>query len=213
MKKFVLPAVAACGLLWLSACSSDTKTAPSDDKSAAAPAAAAPAGPVSGKTAYWEMYTKARSDFAKDIMPISLDAKEIPGIANGDGRAAMWTAEFVSDTQKERRTFTYAVVAHPPDIYKGVTIGKPLPWNGSRDIMPFSMGAVQVDSDAAFKAAADDPPAAKFLKEHPEKNPSVSLKQLTRYQGVPTWIIFWGTDKLGYRAFVSGIDGKPMTGK
>ncbi len=209
MKKFVLPSVAVFGLLWLTACSSDTKTAPSEDKSAAAPAAA-PTGPVSGKTAYWEMYTKARSDFAKDIMPISLEAKEIPGIPNGDGTAAMWTAEFVSDTQKERRTFTYAVEAHPPDIYKGVTIGKPLPWSGSRDIMPFSMGAVQVDSDAAFKAASDD--AAKFLKEHPLKNPTMTLKQLTRF-GIPTWIVFWGTDKLGYRSFVSGVDGKPMTSK
>jgi hypothetical protein len=209
MRKFVLPGLAVFGLLWLGACSSDTKTAPSDDKSAAA--AAAPAGPVSGKTAYWEMYTRARSDFAKDIMPISLEAKEIPGIANGDGTAAMWTAEFVSDSQKERRTFTYAVVAHPPDIYKGVTIGRPLPWSGSRDIMPFSMGGVQVDSDAAFKSATAD--AATFLKAHPVKDPTVSLKELTRYQGIPTWIVFWGNDKLGYRSFISGVDGKPMTSK
>jgi hypothetical protein len=206
MKRFVLPSV-AFGLLWLTACSSDTKTA--EEKPA--PAAAAVVGPVAGKTAYWEMYTKAHSDFAKDIMPISLEAKEIPGIANGDGTAAMWTAEFVSDSQKERRTFTYAVSAHPPDIYKGVTIGKPLPWSGSRDITPFSMGGIQIDSEAAFKAATED--AAKFLKEHPEKNPTVVLKALTRLGGVPTWIFFWGSDKLGYRSFISAVDGKPMTGK
>jgi proteasome lid subunit RPN8/RPN11 len=144
-------------------------------------------------------------------MPISLEAKSIPGIDNGDGTAAMWDAEFVSATQKERRTFTYAVVAHPPDIYKGVTIGKPLPWNGARDITPFSMGQVEVDSDAAFKAATQD--AAAWLKQHPEKNPTISLKDLTRYQGVPTWIVFWGTDKLGFRSFISGADGKPMTTK
>jgi hypothetical protein len=212
MKKFVLPSVAACGLLLLSACSSDTKTAPSD--SAAAPAAAAatvPAGPVTGKTAYWEMYTKARAEFAKDIVPISLDAKAIPGIANGDGTAAMWTAEFVSETQKERRTFTYAVAAHAPDIYKGVVIGKPLPWSGSRDIAPFSMSSVPVDSDAAFKAASED--AGKWLKDHPLKNPTISLKELTRYQGVPTWIVFWGDDKLGFRSFISAMDGKPMAHK
>ena len=123
----------------------------------------------------------------------------------------MWTAEFVSDSQKERRTFTYAVAAHPPDVYKGVIIGKPLPWNGSRDIVPFGMGQVTVDSDAALKAATTD--AAKFLKEHPEKNPTISLKELARYQGVPTWIIFWGNDKLGFRSFISGIDGKPMEKK
>ena len=173
MKKFVLPGIAAFGLLWLECMfPSETKT---DEKAAADSTATAVAGPVTGKTAYWEMYTKARSDFAKDIMPISLEAKEIPGIANGDGTAAMWTAEFVSDSLKERRTFTYAVAAHPPDIYKGVTIGKPLPWTGSRDIMPFGMGQVQADSDAAFKAATED--AAKFLKEHPEKEESNHLAQ------------------------------------
>jgi hypothetical protein len=191
----------------LNACSSAPKPAASD-QSAASETPAAPTGPVTGKTAYWEMYTEARNQFAKDIMPIQLEAKEIPGIPNADGKAAMWTAEFVSDSQKERRVFTYAVAAHPPDIYKGVTIGKPLPWSGSRDIMPFSMGTVETDSDAAFKTASEE--AGKFLKEHPEKNPTITLEQLTRYQGVPTWIIFWGTDKSGYRAFVSGIDDKAM---
>lgn len=157
------------------------------------------------------MYTKARSDFAKDIMPIRLEAKSIPGIDNADGKAAMWEADFVSESSKERRTFTYAVTAHPPDIYKGVVIGEAVPWNGARDIMPFSMGSVQIDSDAAFKAATED--AGKFLKEHSEKNPTIVLRQLAKYQGVPTWIIFFGTEKLGYRSFISGLDGKPVTGK
>jgi hypothetical protein len=157
------------------------------------------------------MYTEAHNRFAKDVMPISLKAEEIPGVTNGEGTAALWTGEFVSDSMKERRTFTYAVAAHPPDIYKGVTIGKSLPWNGARDIVPFSMGSVQIDSDAAFKAASTD--AAKFLKEHPEKNPKLSLEDLTRNQGVPTWVIFWGTDKLGFRSFINGRDGKPMAGK
>ena len=208
MRTIVLPGLALCGLLLLSACSSDTKTAATDDK-AATPAG--PAGPVTGKTAYWEMYTAAHNQFAKDIMPISLEAKAIPGIDNGDGTAAMWTAEFVSDSQKERRTFTYAIAAHPPDIYKGVTVGKPLPWSGARDIAPFSMGTVTVDSDAAYKTATDD--AGKWLKEHPPKNPAITMKALLRNQSVPSWIIFWGNDKVGYRSFISGVDGKPMTGK
>jgi hypothetical protein len=208
MRKFVLPGLTVCGLLLLNACSSDTKTATSEEKSAAE-TKAAPAGPVSGKTAYWEMYTEARK-WATDLMPLSLEAKEIPGMANEDGKAAMWTATFVSATQKEARVFTWAAVAHPPDIYKGVTIGKPMPWNGSRAVMPFSMGAVQVDSDAAFKSASSD--AAAWLKQHPEKNPTVELKELAQYQ-LPTWIVHWGNDKSGYRSLVSAVDGKPVTGK
>jgi hypothetical protein len=207
MSKFVLPSLVACGLLFLTACSSDTKTASGDEKAAAAPVAAV--GPVSGKTAYWEMYTEARK-WATDLMPLSLEEKEIPGIANEDGKAAMWNATFVSASQKEMRVFTYAITAHPPDIYKGVTIGKPLPWNGARDVMPFSMAQVQIDSDAALKTADSD--AAAWLKTHPEKNPTINLKELARYQ-LPTWIVMWGNDKVGYRSFVSGVDGKPITGK
>jgi hypothetical protein len=208
MSRFVLSGLAACGLVFLTACSSDMKTATSDAK-ATAEAPAAAAGPVSGKTAYWEMYTEARK-WATDLMPLSLEAKEIPGIANEDGKAAMWNATFVSASQKEMRVFTYAIVAHPPDIYKGVTIGKPLPWNGARDVMPFSMSQVQIDSDAAIKSAGVE--AAAWLKQHPEKNPTINLKELARYQ-LPTWIVMWGNDKVGYRSFVSGVDGKPITGK
>jgi hypothetical protein len=195
-----------CGLLFFTACSSDTKTASSEEKSVAE-TKAGPAEPVSGKTAYWEMYTKAR-DWAKDLTPISVEAKEVPGVANAGGKAAVWTATFVSPAQKEARVFTYAIAAYPPDIYKGVTIGKPLPWNGSRDVLTFSMGQVQVDSDAALKSASTE--AAAWLKQHPVKNPTIALKDLARYE-TPTWIVFWGTDKVGYRSFISGINGKPMT--
>ena len=208
MKKVFLPAFTLCGLLVFTACSSAPTTAPSAEK-ADLEAKTAPVAPVPGKTAYWEMYTEARK-WATDLMPLSLESKDIPGFTNEDGKAAMWNATFVSASQKEMRVFTYAIAAHAPDIYKGVTIGKPLPWNGSREVAPFSMSQVQIDSDAALKSAAAE--AAAWLKQHPEKDPEISLKELTRYQ-LPTWIVFWGNDKVGYRAFVNGVDGKPMTGK
>jgi hypothetical protein len=210
MSKFVLPGLTLCGILFFTGCSSDTKTASTDDK-APAEAKTAAIEPVSGKTAYWEMYTKARSEFATDLMPLTLEAKEIPGIENTDGKAAMWNATFVSNTKKEARVYTYAIAAHPPDIYKGVTVGKPLPWNGtSSKVMPFSMGQVQVDSDAALKSAAAE--AGDWLKKHPEKDPKIDLEEMTKYQ-LPTWIVKWGNEKLGYVAIVSGVDGKSLTTK
>ena len=90
---------------------------------------AAPLAPVSGKTAYWEMYTSARN-WSKDAQPLEVQSKEIPGIENADGKAAMWTAMFASPAKSEARVFTYAIAAKKPDIYKGVTIGRALPWNG-----------------------------------------------------------------------------------
>ena len=71
------------------------------------------------------MYTRARSDWSKDFQPLALESAVIPGISNADGKAEMWIATFGSPSLKEARKFTWAAKANPPDIYKGVVIGKP----------------------------------------------------------------------------------------
>ena len=211
-KRWSRIAVGSCalGMLVLCACSDTPKSAESDAKADAAAAAAGPAVPVPGKTAYWEMY-KSAFNWSKDCTPIKLEAKEIPGIKNDNGKAALWEATFTSDSQHQARVFTYAIVAHPPDIYKGVTIGGPIPWSGpNREAMPFQMSQVGVDSDDAFKTAQGD--AGKWLKDHPGKEPAVTLQVSAKYQ-IPTWFIVWGDSKLGYRALINGMNGAAITSK
>ncbi len=210
MKKDLLKVVAVLGIAVLSGCSDASKTATSDASVDAAKAVAVTPVPVSGKTAYWEMYTKAR-DWAKDLQPLALESDAIPGMSNGDGKAAMWVATFGSPSLKEARKFTWAAVAHPPDIYKGVIIGKPIPWSGpTHDVQPFRMSDVSVDSDAAFKSASSE--ASAWLKQHPGKEPKITLRDSARYQ-IPTWFIAWGDDKSGYRSFINGVSGTPITNK
>ena len=47
-----------------------------------------PQGPITGKTAFWEMYKSARA-WSSDIVPLSLESKEIPGIKNTEQAQAI----------------------------------------------------------------------------------------------------------------------------
>lgn len=165
---------------------------------------AASSGPVSAKTAFWEMYRSAHT-WAPDLMPLSLESKAVPGVKNNAGDAEVWSATFGSLSKHEARTFSYAVAAHPPDIPKGITVGNGIPWGGpSRDAMPFASDDLKVDSDAAYKAAYAK--AAPWIEKHPDKQATLTLGNASRYPA-PVWYVLWGDKKLGYAVYVNAKTG------
>jgi len=103
---------------------SETKTEPKTE-------ALKPAEPVSGKTAFYEMYKPARG-WASDLLPLSLANGEVPGMKNEAGKAAMWIAVFVSPSRREARTFSYSVVDQGAHYPQGITVGGAEPWSGPR---------------------------------------------------------------------------------
>jgi hypothetical protein len=162
------------------------------------------AAPVSGKTAFWEMY-KAAHSWATDLTPLSLENKSIPGMPNDSGKAAVWSATFGSLKRHEARTFTYAVAAHPPDIAKGISVGRGIPWGGpSRDALPFDSSDFSVDSDAAYKTAYSQ--ASAWLAKHPGKEARLTLGNASRFPA-PVWYVLWGDKKSGYAIFVNAKTG------
>jgi hypothetical protein len=177
------------------------------------PAAAenASSGPVSGKTAFWQMYKRAYS-WAKDVVPLKLESKELPGVKNEGGKAGMWTATFGSSTKHQAVVITYAVAAHSPDIYKGNNVESPIPWGGpTRDVMPFQTSDLVIDSDAAYKTAEAD--ANAWLKKHPNKQVTFLLGNNPTRFSAPVWYILWGDNKSGYASFVNAISGSLMKGR
>jgi hypothetical protein len=173
-----------------------------------------PAGPaesVTAKTALWPMYTSARN-WTKDFVVLRLASKEVPGFKNEAGKAAMWEATFASPGQHEYRVYTNSIAAHPPDIYKGVSIGRAIPWAGvTRDVMPVQLSEFNVDSDAAYATATAD--AGAWLKKNPGKPLSkFELGNAFRFQA-PVWYFMWGDKKLGYTAFVNATTGKIVKAK
>jgi hypothetical protein len=211
MQRKVSAVLTAVSFIALSACAPSPKTATTEPEAKPAQPAPPPE-PVAAKTAFWPMYTSARN-WTTDFVILKVEAKDVPGFKNENGKAAMWQATFASPSRQEYRTYSYAVAAVPPDIYKGVVIGGPEPWNGTytRSAMPIQVSEFSIDSDAAYQAAAAD--AAAWLKKNPEKKLStVELSNNASYQ-VPTWYFLWGDKKLGYAAFVNATTGKVVKAK
>ena len=208
VRKIALAVAPILILLLLCSCSQPSQPSAGNEPAAKAAEPAAPAGPVTAKTAYWEMH-KAAYKWAPDVVVLRLTPKDVPGLATESGKASVWEATFASSGKHAFCLFTYAVAAQPPDIYQGVTVGKPIPWAGeTRDVMSIDMSQVKVDSDAAYAAAAGDGEA--WLKKNPEK-------KLTNFQlgygysfPAPVWYVLWGDQKSGYLAYVNATTGKVL---
>jgi hypothetical protein len=171
----------------------------------------APAQPVAAKDAFWPMY-KAAHEWASDVMVLRLTAKPVAGFKIADGKAPMWEAVFASSSHAKYRVFTYSITDVPPSIYKGLNGGMELNWPGvTRDVMPVDMSQFNVDSDAAYQAAAAD--AAAWLRNNPNKE-LASLQMGDSYQfPVPVWYVMWGTKTAGYAAFVDASNGRVLKHK
>jgi hypothetical protein len=198
-------------VLVLTACSEAPKPAASETKlQSETKKTTETAGPVSAKTAFWEMYKLAHA-WVPDVAPVSMVSKEVPGIKNGAGKAGMWTATFVSPSLRQARNLSYSVVAAPPNISKGVDVGRPVPWGATRDVMPFQTSDFAIDSDAAYKTAFTK--AEGWVKEHPNKEAVFTLGHNAVRFNTPVWYVQWGTTKSGYAAFVNATTGAAVNAK
>jgi len=177
----------------------ETKTAAETKKEAVSPSES-----VSGKTAFYEMYKPARA-WAADLLPLSLANGDVPGIKAEAGKAALWTAVFVSPSRREARTFSYAVVDQGATIHKGVNAGGAEPWSGATDkSRPFQITEFMVDSDVAYKTALER--AGAWVKKHPDKGVTFYLGNASRFPA-PVWYVLFGNNKFGYAVFVNATTG------
>jgi hypothetical protein len=184
------------------ACSETPKN--TEPKMEAKKEAPKPLEPVSGKTAFYEMYKPARG-WASDLLPLSLANSEVPGMKNEAGKAAMWTAVFVSPSRREARTFSYSVVDQGAAIHKGVTVGGAELWSGPTPKSgPFQTTEFVLDSDVAYETASKK--AAAWLKNHPDKNVTFYLGKASRFPA-PVWYVLWGNNKSGYSVYVNATTG------
>jgi len=195
-------------VLLVAGCSSSSKPADSDASSAAK----APVGPpqlVTAKTAFWPMYTAAHN-WAPDVVILGVAEKDVTGFTNDAGKAAEWDATFASPSLGKYRVDTYGITTVLPDVHKGAAAGLPMPWHGAtQDAMPIDPSTFQVDSDAAYTAAAAD--AADWLKKNPDKKlASIGLGNAYKLH-VPVWYVVWGDKKSGgYAVAVDAATGKVL---
>lgn len=195
--------VIAIAVLLMASCSEPPNTESTNTTKAES---SGPATPVSGKKAFFEMYKSAYS-WSNDLVPLKLESKDLPSVKNDGGNAAMWSATFGSPRKHQAVVITYAVAAQAPDIYKGINVGRPVPWGGpARDAMPFQTSDVIVDSDAVYKTASAQ--ADSWLKKHPGKQVSFQLGNNPTRFSTPVWYVLWGDNKSGYNLFVNSKTGE-----
>ena len=208
-KKLLMTASAVAAVLVLTACSE--APTPAEEAKPAVEAKKEPPKapePVAAQTAFWEMYKPARA-WATDLQPLSVASGEAASMKNADGKAATWTAVFVSPSRREARTFFYSVVDDGANIHKGVSAGGAMTWSGATpQSKPFNTQDFATNSDAAYKAAYAK--AEEWVKKNPDKKASLALAASSKFDS-PVWLVLWGNSKSGYAVYVNATTGLVVT--
>jgi hypothetical protein len=201
-KRILIAAIPILAALVLTACSKGPEKA--EAKEPVVKEVSRPPEPVAARSAFFEMYKPARA-WAPDLFPLSLTSGEIPGIKNEGGKAAQWTAVFVSPSRRQARTLVYSVADHGASIHKGVFIGGAEPWSGpTPKSKPFQVTEFMINSDQAYEAAMAK--AGPWVKKHPDKKLTLFLANASKHPG-PLWYLLWGDTKSGYMTHVNATTG------
>jgi hypothetical protein len=190
-------------VLSLAGCSESAP--PTEAKTEAVKKPSIPTGPITALTAYYEVYKVARQ-IAPDLQTASITGNEVEGVHSEDGKYAQWTIVFVSASKKQATTFIYTTVEHE-GLLKGMNNKGSMRWTGpTQSATPFSNSDFSVDSDAAYKAAADK--AADWLSKNNKPVTTFALGQAAQLPA-PMWYIMWGDKKTGgYAVYINASTGK-----
>ena len=185
--------------LFVCACSEAPKTAEEKKPPKAAE-------PLTGRQAFQRMYPQARG-WAPDAQPIEIRSVRLgPGKAE-PGQSGAWQVIFVSPSRGKAKPYTYSSVESDGNLHEGVFGGTEEDYSGRGDSSPFLIAAIKVDSDEAYKTAAEK--SADYLKKNPDK-PVMFLMEQTKRFGDVTWRVIWGdsVSTSDYSVFVDATTGK-----
>jgi hypothetical protein len=193
------------GLIAAAACMMACSSAPTETAATKPEEKAAAEVPVTGKTAFWEMY-KLGYAWAADMQVLYLKSGKMEGVdAKGkDGEATEWTLMVASPSKSQAHEFTYRAITQGTKR-RGVVSGAIQPWGGpTAKGQPFTTSEMKLDSDAAFAKALGK--ASAWIKENPGKEVSFYLGKESKYPA-PVWGVLWGGEKNGFLAVVDAVDG------
>ena len=164
-----------------------------------------PAEPVTGQSALFKMYQKARSSWASDAQVLKMNSIHVASVPSAPGKEGAWQAIFTSTSLGKAQTYNFSVVEQE-DLHQGVfPAGGSSSWAGSQGVnTAFDIRAVSIDSDAAYKTAAEK--AGSYLTDHPGQPVSLSLGAASRFPA-PVWYIIFGSEKSGFAAIINATTG------
>jgi len=123
------------------------------------------------------------------------------------GKAGAWQVIFVSPSRGKAKTYTYSALEGDGNLHEGVFGGLEEDYTARGDSSPFQIAAIKVDSDEAYKTAAEK--SAEYLNKNPDK-PVMFLMELTKRFPDVTWRVVWGASvgTSDYSVFVDGSTGQ-----
>ncbi|HLK51226.1 MAG TPA: hypothetical protein VKT49_23950 [Bryobacteraceae bacterium] len=147
------------------------------------------AEPVTGQSALYRMYQVARS-WASDAQVLTMNSMHVAELPDVHGKAGAWQATFVSESKNAARVYTYSVVEAEPNLHQGVFPSQPESWSGpGSGNKPFVIGAVKIDTDAAYKTALKN--AAESARQNQQQTISFLLTKEAKFTN-PSWRVIWG---------------------
>jgi hypothetical protein len=161
---------------------------------------------LTGREAFQRMFPQARS-WAPDALPLEIRSINLGRVKADQGKAGAWQTVFVSASRGKAKTYTYSAVEADGNLHEGVFGGLEENYTARGDASPFEIAAIKVDSDEAYKTAAEK--GAEYIRKNPDK-PVTFLMELSRRFPDVTWRVIWG-DSVGtsdYSVFVDGSTGK-----
>jgi hypothetical protein len=167
------------------------------------------AQPVTGQSALFKIYQVART-WAPDVEIVKMNSipmGEVPEVA---GKSGAWEAVVSSESKRARKSYTYSVVESVGNLHEGVYGGAEEPSSPEANPAAFLIGAVKIDTDAAYNTAK--PKAADYEKKAPGKRISFLLEKTPKYSN-PTWRVIWGDSvgTSGFSALVDATTGEYLT--
>jgi hypothetical protein len=166
-----------------------------------------PPEPVTGQSALFKMYQKART-WAPDVQVLKLNSIHVQDVPSAPGKAGAWQAEFTSASLGKMQAFTYSVVEQEGNLHQGVFSSGIQGWSGSEGVnVPFDIRELHADSDTAYKTA--DEHATDYDQQHPGVPISFLLEKVKDFT-TPVWRVIWG-ESVGTSSFsiyVDSVQGK-----
>ncbi len=163
-----------------------------------------PAEAVTGKSALFKMYQKART-WSGDALVLKLNSIHLADVPEVPGKAGAWQATFASTNLGKTQTYTFSVVEQEGNLHQGVFSLGDQAWSGSAGAFDFR--SASIDSDAAYKTA--DAKAADYDQKHPGMPISFLLEKTTQFTN-PVWRVIWG-DSVGTSSFSIFVDASMGT--
>jgi hypothetical protein len=147
------------------------------------------AEPVTGKSALYKMYQKARASWSGDARVLKMNSILVTDVPQVPGKAGAWQATFTSESLGRARTYTYSVVEQEGNLHEGVFEMQEERSGSEGAASSFDIRAVSADTDAAYQTALAN--AGGYDKKNPGMTISFVLERVAKYAD-PVWRVIWG---------------------